>query len=409
MNSSPNKVIIGIDWADQAHAVAILIGNQLKTQTLEQTPEAIDQWAIELQTKYPDQTITVCLEQSKGALIYALMKYGFLQLVPINPSQLSSYRDTLKTSGAKDDPSDAQLLAQFAARHQDQLKPLVRDDEATRFLRALCEDRRALVDRRSAVTNTMKSRLKQYFPQALTIFRDLRTELACQFLKRFSSLQSFQAAGFADIQEMVAMFAGNNCKQMIERMKEVHQNGKPLIDDTAISNSAALLIRCLAGELKSLLTAIAEYDHQIAAAMKRHADHAIFESLPGAGAALAPRLLVAFGSVREHYESARQIQELSGIAPVLRRSGRSVQVQRRLACNKFLRQTFHEFASCSRLWSPWAKAFYDLQRKRGKRHHAAIRSLAYKWIRIIFRCWKDKTKFDELYYFSRTTLKTSSQ
>ena len=393
-----STVFIGIDWADQSHAVAMLHQNKIRIRSLDQNPEAIEQWALALQKTFPGQRVVVCLEQSKGALIYALMKYDFLELVPINPSQLSSYRDTLKTSGAKDDPTDAALLAQFAAKHPDQLQRLVQDDASTRYLRALCEDRRGFVNRRTAVTNALKSRLKQYFPQVLAIFKKLKTELASQFLQRWNSLAAFQQANWEEVETLVATFGGTNSKAMLSRMKKVHQGCIALIQDEAIINSGSLLVKSLATELKALSDSICEYDAEIKQVMVNHEDRELFESLPGAGPALAPRLLVAFGSQRERFGSAQEIQQLSGIAPVLKRSGRSVQVRRRLACNHFLRQTFHEFAAATVLWCPWAKAFYDLQRDRGKRHHAAIRSLAYKWIRIIFRCWKSKTKFDEFKY-----------
>lgn len=405
MKQQNYNVVIGIDWADKEHAVAILADGKRRLHTLDQTPEAIEEWALGIQEKFRGQTIAICLEQSRGALIYALMKYGFLTLIPINPSQLSSYRDTLKTSGAKDDPTDALLLAQFAQRHQDQLTPLQPDDEATRYLREISEDRRKLVDRRTAVTNTLKTRLKQCFPQVLTVFKDFRTELCCMFLRRYTSLEKFQKADFSEVEKMVLIYAGPNCAQLLKRMKDLHNNGKALIGDEALIRSGERFIKAMAAELKPLLLSIDEYDKELSNAMKNHQDQEIFESLPGAGAALAPRLLVAFGSVRDRFESALEIQQLSGIAPVLRRSGRSVQIQRRLACNKFLRQTFHEFAGTSIHWSHWAKTFYERQRDRGKRHHAALRALAYKWIRIIFRCWKNKTKFDEAFYLTQTQKK----
>src|SRR4051794_21216300 len=62
-------------------------------------------------------------------------------------------------------------------------------------------------------------------------------------------------------------------------------------------------------------------------------------------------------------------------------------------------QTFHEFAGCSIQWSEWAKAYYrHLREDKNKSHQAAIRSLAFKWIRIIFRCWKDGKPYDEAIY-----------
>ena len=64
----------------------------------------------------------------------------------------------------------------------------------------------------------------------------------------------------------------------------------------------------------------------------------------------------------------------------------------------FLRQTFHEFAKSSIPYSAWAHAYYDLQKSRGKGHNAAIRSLAFKWIRILHRCWQTRTPYDEGLY-----------
>jgi hypothetical protein len=87
------------------------------------------------------------------------------------------------------------------------------------------------------------------------------------------------------------------------------------------------------------------------------------------------------------YESAEELQNLSGIAPVTVQSGRSRRVQRRRACPKFLRQTFHEIADHARRWSWWSRARHEQKRAAGMKQQAAVRPLAYKWIRIIFRLW----------------------
>ena len=133
--------------------------------------------------------------------------------------------------------------------------------------------------------------------------------------------------------------------------------------------------------------------------MKRHPDAEIFKSFPGAGVALAPRLLAAFGTDRERLKIADEMQCLSGIAPVTVKSGKSRHVHRRWACNKYLRQTFHEHALHSLLKSAWAKAYYDMMCARGANHHGAIRALAFKWIRIMQRCWQTRTRYDEAKYF----------
>ncbi len=117
--------------------------------------------------------------------------------------------------------------------------------------------------------------------------------------------------------------------------------------------------------------------------------------MPGAGPQLAPRLLVAFGSDRSAFGAALEVQKKSAIAPVVDRSGQSKGVHRRWCRNRFLCQTFHEYAAHSIPYSRWAKAYYEELRARGKSHHTALRALAFKWIRIIFRLWQDGTTYDE--------------
>jgi transposase len=115
---------------------------------------------------------------------------------------------------------------------------------------------------------------------------------------------------------------------------------------------------------------------------------------------LHPRadVTVAFGSDRNRFTTADEVQAYSGIAPVTKRSGKSCRVSKRYFCNRFLRQTFHEFADHARKWSTWSKAFYEHLRARGHRHHAALRALAFKWIRILFACWKNRQPYDENRY-----------
>jgi len=157
------------------------------------------------------------------------------------------------------------------------------------------------------------------------------------------------------------------------------------------SRKAQALVRVIA----ALRDSIVEYDRRIAEVVAEHPEASLFSSLPGAGPALVPRLIVAFGTIRDRFESAEDVQRISGIAAVTERSGNSVQVHMRVACPKFLRQTFHEFAAHSIAQSEWAKVFYTVRRENRQKYHPAVRALAYRWIRIIYRCWKDRRPYDE--------------
>jgi len=109
-------------------------------------------------------------------------------------------------------------------------------------------------------------------------------------------------------------------------------------------------------------------------------------------------LLVAFGEQRERYKSAADIQKYSGIAPVTERSGQKHWVHWRLQCPTFMRQTFVEWAGQTINKSYWAGAYYRQQRDKGSTHQAAVRSLAFKWIRILYRCWQTGEAYDESRY-----------
>ena len=79
--------------------------------------------------------------------------------------------------------------------------------------------------------------------------------------------------------------------------------------------ASALMVQALVTQLVPLLKAIEQFEHHIAERFQRHPDRGLFESFPGAGAAVAPRLLVALGVDRQRWQAAEEIQRLSGIAP----------------------------------------------------------------------------------------------
>jgi len=399
-DASVFAAFVGLDWADQKHDLVLYDprGGAPQHLQLPHTPEAIDEWACGLRQRFGGRPIAVCFEQSRGAIAYALLKYDFLMLFPLPPARLAAYRESFSNSGAKDDPSDAALLLDYVLRHRDQVRVWQPDTPATRELQLLAEARRAAVDQRTRFSNQLTAVLKQYFPQALVLVGcDVDTLLACDFLARWPTLA---AAGAAAPSTLRKFYYAHHCRQE-ERIAERLQLAKsaiPLTTDAALIQAGTLQVQYLVGQLRPLARAIQKFEARLQQLMDEHPDAGLFLALPGAGPALAPRLLVAFGTDRKRFAAAAELQSLSGVAPVTQRSGKRCTVQRRWACPKFLLQTFHEFARCSCKKSTWAQAFYLLQRSRGKGHHAALRSLAFKWVRILFRCWKTRTPYSEQRY-----------
>jgi transposase len=395
-NTTKFAATIGLDWADQKHDLWIRPAGQAKAEhlRLDQTPEALHQWVAKLRERFPNQRVAIAIETSRGPVISALMAYDFIVLFPVNPKALKDYRAAFCVSGAKDDRTDAMLLEEMIRLHRDKLNPLEPDTELTRKLAGLVENRRHLVDERTRLVNQQHSTLKTYFPLALDLLEDqMNTLLAAEFLLRWPSLAALQKETPKALRAFFYQHNSRNAKRIEQRIQAV-PTAKPLTTDGAIIEPACALVSARAAMLRPLLKAIQHLDKAIAQAMDQHPDAAIFRSFPGAGPALAPRLLVAFGTNRERFASAAEVAQFYGIAPVVQQSGNSKTVRVRYRCPKFGRQSFHENAACALKKEPWARCYYEAHKKKhDDKHHPACRALAFKLTRIYFACWRDKRTY----------------
>jgi transposase len=401
--------LIGIDWADSKHDICLINPEteQREASILRHSSKSIDEWATSLRVRFNGQPVAVCLEQSRGPLIFALMKYDFLTLYPVNPSTLAKYREAFSPSRHKDDASDAAYLAELLLHHREHLRAWQPDSEQTRCLRYLVEHRRRLVDDRTRLSNRLTSLLKLYFPHVLEWFPDIRTDLVCDLLRRWPSLESLKGVRRTTLEKF---FRDHHSvrKETLEKRLASIKEALPLVTDQAVLRSSMVMTKALAAQMKTTLSAIKEFDREIEIICSVHQDFALFKSLPGAGSVYASRLVVALGNDRQRWHSADEVAQLSGIAPLIERSGKSCRVRWRYFCPKFLRQSFHEYAGESVKHSFWARAYYEQQRAKGKSHQAAVRALAFKWIRIIYKCWKSRTAYDEVKYLESLRRKGSS-
>jgi transposase len=390
---------VAIDWADEKHVWSMQAADSDERQRGEvnHNPEAIESWVAMLSSRFPGQPIAVAVEQSRGPLVFMLGKYEQLHVYPIHPRAAAQFRAALFPSGAKDDPVDADLLLELLVHHRTHLRRLNPDTEPTRLVQHLVEGRRKLVNEKTRQSNRLTAKLKLYFPQMLEWFEEVDSPLVGALLKRWPTLEALQKARPATVHSFLT---AHNCRsqELIDKRLEEIRRAVPAISDAAVIQSSVAMTEVLVGVIATLRQGIATFDRQIEQAVVAHPDFAIWDSFPGAGPVLAPRLLAAFGSQRDRYGKAAEMQQFSGIAPVLERSGKTEWVHFRWACPKFLRQTFHEWAGHSIGFCGWARAYYEQQRKHGKDHHAAVRGLAFKWIRIAFRCWKDRIPYDDSLY-----------
>ena len=308
VSSHPSKVAawVGLDWADQQHLVCLYdVGTgQTELSRLEQKPEALQSWLGQLRQRFGGQPVAVVLEQARGAVIYALLSVDFLVLYPVNPQSLASYRKAYATSGAKSDSADAVLLMEMVRNSPQRFRPWTPDDADTRSLQLLTQNRRQLVNQRTAFTNQLTGLLKSYYPQALELAGELDSLQACDFLEKWPTLEALQQARPAQIRKLYLDYGKPRPESLEQRLEQIRQ-ARPLTTDPAAVLSGTMMVRALIELIRPLLATLERFDQQIAALFRKHPDRLLFESFPGAGAVLAPRLLAAFGTDRDRFESAQ--------------------------------------------------------------------------------------------------------
>src|SRR5499425_1497718 len=284
------SALVGIDWADQKHAWCLQAAGttQREKGEVEHTPEAIEAWVGQLCRRFDNRPIAVAVEQVKGALVFMLGKYGFLHLFPVPPTMSAKMREALYPSGSKDDPRDADLLLELLLQHRDKLRRLSPDSEATRRVQNLVEERRKLVDEKSAQINRLTDHLKVYFPQMLDWFGRLDSDVVCALLERWPALEELQKAPPASLR---AFFRKHRCRdrEQLEQRMEAIRRAIPAIHDRAVIEAKSAAARVIVRLVRVLGEGIEDLDGQIEEAAAAHPDFFIFNSLPGAGRVMAPR------------------------------------------------------------------------------------------------------------------------
>jgi transposase len=392
-----NSCWVGLDWGDARHGVCILdVATDRETHlTVEHTPGGLDAFLARLRDH--GDVLGIAVETSRHLVVQKLLAAGF-RVYPVNPKISKAWRNGMGAQPSKSDAIDASVLAWGLAQHHRNLRLLAPDDEATREMIYLCDGEQSLIASRTENVNRLQALLKQYYPEALRWLADWADPIAWDFLLTFPDPEALAAASrkklFGFLRSHKMRLAPRWEKLIQERSSEPEAPDIPTRKALRrMAVAAAKVLRTIEGERKTIHQRITEL-------FENHPDHDLFASLPGAGPTLAPRLLAGFGANRERFESAEGVQCLSGAAPVTTTTGQQKKptVRFRVFCQTSFRKTLHLFAFCSRIRCYWARTFYEEARRRGNSNALALRNLANKWLKIIFRMWKDRQPYDEARY-----------
>ncbi len=403
-NSNPNTpeatepLIVGIDWADAKHDLTVIDGKKTLHFRISSDTEDVAEMIDKLTAIAAGRPIAVCLEKGRVRIIYHLMLHDTLTLYPVDPKQAARYRESFASSRAKDDRRDSYYLARLLAERQADMKPLKPDDPLTRKISLLCQTRRQMVDDKTSVVQQLQAVLKMFFPLLLAL-PGVRLDcgLKQEVLRRWPDPRNFIKLNKQTLEKLLRRHRSGSDEQIAGVIDTIRNTRLPSTDASLIE-PLVIRVRTLAAQLQAIEKGVEQIEKEVAVAMNEHPDAKLFTSLPGAGAALAPRLLAALGSDRDRWNDANELGSYTGILPVTRQSGKTKIVSRRRACPAYLKQTFHEFADCARKHCDWSRAYYKLQRAKGMAHHAAIRKLASRWQRILLSVWKHRQPYDDARY-----------
>jgi hypothetical protein len=191
---APLAAFVAIDWSDTKHDICLVdvaTGKQ-ESLILKHTPEELEAWATAWRSRFGGRPMAVCLEQSRGPLLYALLNYDFVVLYPSNPTTLAKYREAFSPSRAKDDPRNADYRLARLVQHRDRLKAWRPDHAKTRTLQYLGEYSRRLVHDRTRLSHRMTAVLKAYFPPIFHWCDDSRPRLVCDVRLRWPTVEALK-------------------------------------------------------------------------------------------------------------------------------------------------------------------------------------------------------------------------
>jgi len=394
----------GVDWAAEAHEICI----SEEGRVAERFSAAHDERGIaDLAQRLTRAGIArVAIERPDGILVERLLAAG-LEVLAIHPNQVKAARARFAVAHGKSDRFDAYVLAELARTDAHRFRALVPDTDETKALKALTRAREDLVGVRVELANQLRAQLQAFWPGAL-IFAEVDSPISLAFLARYPGPADAKGLGAG----RMAAFLGRNSysgrtdpAELVARIKAAPEGTA----GEAECQARRTVVLGLLAALGPIVEEIAELTAQIRDALAAHPDAAIFRALfRDPKTTICPATLIAeLGDARGRYPTEAAMAADAGMSPVALESGKLRVATFRRACDKRLRAAVATLADSTRHWHPWAKEVYRRARARGQDHPHAIRTLGRAWIRVLWRCWRDRVPYDPARHGNFNRLQTA--
>jgi transposase len=381
----------GLDWADDHHDIVILdaTGAIVADFRIAHSQASWEQFRERIK---PFPSLAFAVETRYGMSIDQLVVSGCTVYL-VNPISAASYRKRKSPSGSKTDHLDAWALAAALRTEGQDWKAITPNDPQAEQLRLLCRDEVHLIQQRTLLVNQLQQALKEYYPAALEAFDKWVRPVTWDFILQFPTPQKLTEAGKRRWEKFLHTHLLWRPETVTRRL-EIFARADQFCGRAPVAAAKSQLALSLIHILKAVQAELDHYQEQIQALFRQHANHALFDSLPGAGPMLAPRLLAEFSLNLERFPDPGALQAIAGTAPVTYQSGQIHKTRVRHRCDKHLRHVMHLWSNNSRQKCSWAAIYYQQKRTQGKSHACALRCLGQRWSKILWKMTRTHQPYD---------------
>ena len=398
---------VGVDWASESHHVFLTddVGTKIGEKIFKHGGEglaAMAAWLMATSSAAEPTQIHIAIEVPHGPVVETLIERQF-NVHAINPKQMDRFRDRFTLAGAKDDSRDAETMASALRTDPRCFRLLAAMDPTVIELREWSRIAEDLGAERIRLTNRMREQLWRYFPAVLELDSDLGAEWLLQLWEAVPSPEKagrIREATIARVlkQNRIRRFDAAHVLAVLRQLPVTVAEGTAKAAQAHIATLIAR-IRLLNQQiddahrrLDQLTSRLATSEEPEPGQMKQH-DAEILASLPGVGRIVLATLLAEAWDALQRRDYAA-LRSLTGVAPVTKRSGKSLIVIRRQACHPRLSNAMYHWARVAVQHDRISRAKYAALRGRGHSHGRALRSVADRLLNVACAMLKTGATFN---------------
>jgi transposase len=388
-------VAVGIDVAKDFHWVQALDRRDsevLVSGRVDNTPAALAAFVEHLEALRDRGPLKVGVDVVGGiaSVLTAMLLEAGIEVVHVPGLAVNRAREGTSGGEHKSDPRDAAVIAD-QVRHRRDLRPIEPLGELDAEIRLLVGRRRELVGDQTRRVNRLRDLLASIHP-GLERVVDPTTKAGQQLLGRYVTPAEIRHAGRRRLAEHIlraGRIARRHADELADKALAAAREQTITVPGERV---AADLVRELAVEAAHTRGRLCALDRDLQAALARHPDAALIQSLPGMGVTLAAEFIAEAGSI-DRFPTADRLAAAAGLAPVLKQSGKVRYLKRAHGGNRTLKRVFFQSAFCS-LTHPDSKAFYRRKRAERKTHHQAVLALARRRVDVLHAMLRNRTPYE---------------